>query len=487
MKAFKQNLLIAVIPLILLSACSKDLAKLNNDPKSPTTISYSALFTQGQNELVDLLTNADYNFNPVNFFEQYWQETTYLNESQYDIFYRGIPDLDWNVLYLNVLSNLVQADSLAKKQVTDASQLANVHAQIDIMEVTAFYYLLTTYGNVPYTDAFEIVKQAFPKYDDAMTVYKDLLKRISGDIAALNDGAEGVGPADQLIYAGDIDAWKKFASSLELRMGITIADVTNDDNLAKTTVEAAAPNVFTSNDDNAYYVYLSAPPYVNPIYNFFILQARQKDFVACTTFINQLQSNNDPRLPLFFATATNSSGANLGYIGVPPGQAGGYSGHSAPIPLIYTPAFRGVLIDYPETQFYLAEAAERGYNVGGTAESFYKKGVEASILEWGGTQAEADAYYAQPSVNYATASASWKEKIGTQAWIAFYNRAWDAWVDSRRLGAPAFPKPDKAVSDFPQRFTYPVTETNVNQDNYQAAASAIGGDKVTTKLFFVQN
>jgi hypothetical protein len=183
-------------------------------------------------------------------------------------------------------------------------------------------------------------------------------------------------------------------------------------------------------------------------------------------------------LPLYFAQSGGT------YIGVNPGDAGSYFGHSAPAPLIYTPSFRGVFMDYAETQFYLAEAAERGYNVGGTAASFYQNGVIASIEDWGGLPSDASTYYAQPSVTYATATGTWQQKIGTQAWIAFYNRAWDGWVDSRRLGYPVFPAPDGAVSGFPLRFTYPVTETNVNSDNYKAAAAAIGGDDVTTKLFF---
>src|ERR1700749_4234170 len=152
MKIFKQSFLILSVLLLLLAGCTKDLTKLNNDPKNPTTISYNALFTRGEQQLSNILNNADYDFNPMNFFQQYWQETTYLNESQYDIHYRGIPDADWNVLYLNVLANLNRADSLSKTQITDAGQLANVHAQIDIVEVNAFYYLLTTYGNIPYTD-----------------------------------------------------------------------------------------------------------------------------------------------------------------------------------------------------------------------------------------------------------------------------------------------------------------------------------------------
>jgi hypothetical protein len=40
------------------------------------------------------------------------------------------------------------------------------------------------------------------------------------------------------------------------------------------------------------------------------------------------------------------------------------------------------------------------------------------------------------------------------------------------------------VSAFPVRFTYPATEVNLNNANYTAAAASIGGDKVTTKIFW---
>ncbi len=482
MKIFNRTLLIVPILLLLLGGCTKDLTKLNNDPKNPTNISYTALFTRAQFRLSFLLNNADYDYNPQNFFEQYWQETTYLNESQYDILYRGIPDLDWNVLYLDVLANLVRADSLAKLQITDAGTLASVHAQIDITEVQAFYYLVTTYGNVPYTDAFKISSTNFPRYDDAMTIYKDLLTRLTADIAALNGGGDGVGSADQ-VYGGDNTSWKKYANSMLLRMGILLADV--DNATAQAAVEAAAPHVFQSNADNAYFSYTTSPPYVNPIYNFMTLGSRFEDFDACSTFINELDSLKDPRLPLYFTTQSDTQTT---YSGLPPGVGGGYFGNSNPNPTLIAADFRGDFLDYPEVQFYLAEAAARGYNVGGSAATFYKNGVEASILQWGGAQADADAYYAQASVDYASAASgsTWQQKIGTQAWIALYNRAWDAWTETRRLGYPVLPAPNHAVSTFPYRFTYPVAETNVNSVNVSAAATAIGGDLRTTKLFFVK-
>jgi hypothetical protein len=65
-----------------------------------------------------------------------------------------------------------------------------------------------------------------------------------------------------------------------------------------------------------------------------------------------------------------------------------------------------------------------------------------------------------------------------------YNHPDDEWIDIRRLDWPALAAPVGAVSGFPNRLYYPITEQTVNGTNYTQAASAIGGDVVTTKLFW---
>src|SRR5688572_30811517 len=102
----------------------------------------------------------------------------------------------------------------------------------------------------------------------------------------------------------------------------------------------------------------------------------------------------------------------------------------------------------------------------------------------GGTAAQADAYLLQSGVSYLTAAGDWKEKIGTQKWIAFYNRTIDTWTDVRRLDFPKLPAPAAARSGFPNRFTYPTNEQTLNGSNYTSAAAKIGGDKVETKIFW---
>ena len=150
--------------------------------------------------------------------------------------------------------------------------------------------------------------------------------------------------------------------------------------------------------------------------------------------------------------------------------------------------FPSVLIDYVEVEFLLAEAAARGYNVGtGTKESHYNEAVTQSILAWGGTSAEASAYLAQAEIGYSTGSTAgdFRKKIGLQKWIALYNRGLEGWAEWRRFDSPVFNiARNKTIQDIPMRMPYPYNENNLNLANYTAASAAIGGDQVSTKLFW---
>ena len=471
----KKILIIAFISF-LFTACKKDLTTLNIDPKNPATVPAEALFTNGEHNLVNTLTSSNVNLNIFRLVDQYWQETTYTDESNYDLNQRSIPQNFWVDLYRDVLQNLEISKKLIASSDDAPGVKKNKAAQADILQVYTYYYLVTTYGNIPYTQALHLDSTTTPKYDDQAAVYSALLTRLDADITALDASKGGFGSAD-IIYGGDIAAWKLFANSFKLKMGITLADA--DPTKAKSVVESAvAAGVFTSNANNASFAYLSGPPNTNPIW-VDLVQSGRKDFVGATTIVNTLKSLNDPRLPLYFTT--DFAG---GYSGGKPGASSNYATFSKPSTTIIDPAYPALLLGYDEVEFDLAEAVERGFTVTGTAMSHYNAAVTASILYWGGTTTQATAYLVQPSVNYLTATGTYKQKIGTQEWIALYNRGVDAWIEIRRLDFPVIVAPTSALSAFPVRFTYPINEQNLNKANYDAASAAIGGDKVTTKLFW---
>lgn len=466
-------ILLAVI-FLMAAGCTKELTSLNVDPKNPSTSPSYAFFTNAQRAFANTITSSNVNLNIFRLITQYWQETTYTDESNYDLATREINDAVWNALYRDALRDFQEAKTLIPSDVSDATVQKNQLAITEILQIYAFYYLVTTYGNIPYSQALDI-SNAFPVYDDAATAYNDLLTRLDAAINNLDVAGKSFGSAD-IIYGGDVALWKKFGNSLKLKMGMTIADA--DLAKAKTVVESAATSgVFTSNDDNAKFAYLGAPPNTNPIWVDLVQSGRQ-DFVAATTIVNEMKTRNDPRISLYFTV----DGSN-GYSGLAPGVAGSYSAFSKPDEAIVAPDFPTTVLDYAEVEFLLAEAIQRGFAVGGTAVTHYNNAITASIFDWGGTEAQATAYLAQPTVVFSPAN--WKKSIGEQKWIALYNRGFEEWIEWRRLDYPQLlPAADADPQVIPVRYPYPVNEQNVNTTNYKAAADAIGGDEKETKLWF---
>ncbi|HEY1024896.1 MAG TPA: SusD/RagB family nutrient-binding outer membrane lipoprotein [Sphingobacteriaceae bacterium] len=471
----KKSIYIVLAVIMIITACTKDLSELNVDPKNPSSAPSYALVTNAQRSLSNTLTSANINLNIFRLIIQHWNTTQYPDESNYDLGNREINDNVWDALYRDALRDLQEAKTLIPTDVQDPAVQQNQLAIVDILEVYTYYYLVTTYGDIPYTQALDI-NQPFPVYDDAATIYADLLTRLDAAIADLDPAAASFGAAD-IIYGGVVSDWIRFANSFKLKMGMTIADV--NPALARTTVESAvAAGVLTSNAQNAEINYQGAPPNTNPIW-VDLVQSGRDDFVAASTLVNTMNTLLDPRRDNYFTTDPTGN-----YSGAEPGTLAAYAQFSHVNPVITQPTFPGLLLDYSEVEFLLAEAVERGFNVGGTAPLHYNNAVTASITYWGGTEVEATTYLTQASVNYVTAPGDYRQKIGVQKWIALFNRSFDAWIEWRRLDAPDLEPAVDAISEIPVRYPYPVNEQNVNRANVEAAGTAIGGDDVATNLWW---
>src|SRR5690606_17102556 len=148
------------------------------------------------------------------------------------------------------------------------------------------------------------------------------------------------------------------------------------------------------------------------------LYSTREDYVAANTLVDAMNELNDPRRKQFFTQVDGE------YSGGIYGFTNSYPDFSTVSAKVAAPDNEGLLLDYSEVNFLLAEALERGFAVGGTVEDHYNEAITSSIEYWGGTSAEADAYLGQSSVAYTSAAGDWKDKIGTQKWIALYNRGY---------------------------------------------------------------
>lgn len=486
-----KSLILAIPALLLASSCAKTLP--NTDLKNPGQGSVPGVYlvTSAERSLARSLSSTNVNGFITRLLVQYWTETTYNDEATYNLANRTIPDNVWNAYYQGALGNLNEAKRLISADaVLDAGTKANQLACVDVLAVHAWHNLVDTFGNVPYSQALDINNKT-PTYESAATVYTDLLKRLDADIAALkaNSGAGTLGSAD-LIYGGNVSSWIRYASSLKLRLAMTTYDV--DPGRAATLVQQAAPDVFQSNSQAAQLAFQSTNPNTNPLYED-LVQSGRYDFVGTNVFIdNQLLPTSDPRLPIYFQPVDGTSST---YAGAPYGPSTNYSLWSNPGVVLRNPTLPAMFMSYYEVQFLLAEAAARGINVGSSAATLYNNAVTASITYWentagvGNPSVDAAAYLAQPSVAYATAAGDFKQKIGTQKWIALYNQPSQAWTEWRRLDYPKLQPPAVTYqnSAIPLRYFYPNSEQNLNEANRKDAATAIGGDVVSTKIFWDKN
>ena len=473
MRKMRNYLLSLLCVAFVFTSCEVD-ESLNIDQKNPSEVPASGLFTNALKNLGNQMNSCSVNENVFRLYAQYWAQTTYPDESQYNQVTRNIGGNMWNTMYRDVLQDLKGAKELITAEGGSQAQLGI----IKFMEVYAYSVLVDTFGNVPFTEALN-PENPSPMYDDAAGIYTALASHLEEAIGDLSSG-NGFDGSQDIAYAGNINQWRKAAISLKLRMAMRLAD--SNPSVSQTMAESAFnAGPITGNTDNFGINYLSAAPNTNPLW-VSLVQSGRKDFVAANTLIDAMNPTNDPRLPSFFQTYEGN------YVGGTYGSANGASSNSDLSELIKTPDLKGDLITAAEVHFLLSEAAARGYSVGGSAEAYYNSAIEVSMDEWGVSAADTATYLALEEVAYGTASGDWMQKIGSQKWVAMYNNGYEGWTTWRLfdLGLNG-PLVDGITLAIPTRFLYPASEATLNGSQYDTAASAIGGDSKTTKVFWDVN
>ena len=363
-----KKILIIFLVFISVTACEK-LDTLNANLKDFTVVPGEAVYNGATRALLNQMFTCNVNNNNTMLFVQYFAETTYPDESRYDMITRPIPATHMNTMYRLVLMNYkdaARALSTASLGGIDQKQRDNQLAIIEIMSIFTWSNLVETYGNMPYSEALDYLKPN-PKYDDGLTIYKDLISRLNAAITKLDPAYAGMGAGYDNVFGGTVAGtakWIRFANTLKLRMWIMLSDVASEAALAKTTVEAAAPNVFNvpitsaTTGDKFALTYLSASPNQNPFYTELVVSGRY-DFVNTSVYVDAMNAVNDPRRVGYMWTQVDGA-----YVGGAQGMPNSYPAFTHVDNAKLTATREVVLMDYTEAEFLLAEAVERGFSVG---------------------------------------------------------------------------------------------------------------------------
>ncbi len=415
--------------------------------------------------------------------------------------------------------------------------------KIDYMpEIKAIYLMLFNYsaienvdlfGPMPYYDHKGLFDEGSFIYNNVRTIYYQAKADLDAAIECLKyykdhrsatykkQIGSTIKSRVQLLSldyadASDLSVWIRFANSLKLRMAIhmTGVDPVNAQKWAEEAVDPKNGGVIEEESDEIA-LYVSKTGTAHPL----IEIMDWNDLVMGASFINLLQNLDHPYMKYLFTknevalakspravpgtsapAVTPKESVYVGMRnGVIPGegQAVGdnpYCGYSK-IDKTYfyecnPPLY---LMKVSEVCFLRAEGAIRGWNMGGTAQSFYEQGIRTAYLEDRNSPRKEYVNYVDdylnvvapkgiayvdpqgltpdmPSVtkigvkwNEGDSKETKLEKIITQKYIASFPYSYESWVDLRRTGYPKlFPILHPEHSDGTIKFGDPKVQTADN-------------------------
>ena len=467
MTTMKRYLAVPALALALgLGACDNGLTEINENPNAPEQVPGEYLLANAIADAVGSNPHAThgvwYGLYMTDIWSQYLAQSQYNDEDRYTPRESQVTGI-WDEFYVGPLADLKLVKQLGEETGED-----NMFATGEILTQWIFQHLTDTYGAIPYSQALqgdEGIRQ--PQYDSQQAVYTGMLTALSAAQDMIDPTGDASFAAGDLLYGGDMEAWRRFANSLRLRMAMRISNVLPT--LAQQQfVDAYNDGVFQSNADNAVMHWGAEVPSQNPLYDYYVNQDRGGDFVVSATLVDSLARRDDPRLAIYADLSEDGV-----YRGLPNGSLPG--DHELPEGATFSqlgsyflePDAPSVVMSYAEVQFLLAEAAAKGW-IAGSPENFYREGIRASMEQYGIADAAIDAYLAQPEVAYAGLPS-----IYFQKWVALYMTGAEAWAEVRRTGYPVL-TPTRG-SEIPARLPYPNEEQLYNPEHWQSA----GGSSVT--------
>lgn len=425
------------------------------------------------------------------------------------------PESGWvAATFNNTMSNPITSYTTVQ-QMTDDPIFLSVSK---ILKVMALAKLTDIYGPIPYS-GLEVQGQINVAYDAQDKVYELMIADINDaiDVLSLTPTANFSPLADRF-YQGNVSKWIKLANSMKLRLAIRMANV--NQTLAKLSAEQVASHsigAFTTNDDNAI---LNISGLLNP-YKVGMLDWNGGDSRIGADITSYMNGYNDPRMTSYF-DATTISGYEDQYIGIrngiviPSPQTVGQSYSNINVKIRQGTSIPVMVA--AEVAFLKAEGALRGWNMGGTAKSFYEQGVQLSFDQWGAGSASGyltdnsnkPQLYVDPygkfsftgtpssiTIAWDNADASISgtniERIITQKWIAIFPDGVEAWSEFRRTGypklMPVILNRSSVVSTerMARRLAYPQSEYTGNRENVLKAVQLLGGpDNMATDLWWAK-
>ena len=469
--------------LVASAGCKKleDFGQTNVDPNSTTQANPAALLT---NTLAGANTTSGLAFysyiTRAGFYGQYFSETQYPDASNYTLIQDGFVGIYSGALY-----------DLQNIQILNTSN--NMNQVAKILQQYIFWSITDRWGDVPYSQALKGIEFNAPAYDSQESIYKGMIATLTTAVASFDNSAI----SGDIVYNGDVAAWKRFANSLRMLMSLQLSKrYPGASDYSATQFKAAladAGGYITTNAQNVKITYNTN--YKNPLFNEY---NGRKDLAESKTMTDLLTTTlgGDARQNAYGGASEVLGSTASSSLGVPYGVTRAVATAFTDGNPTWARVLRGdlrtenspfVILSAAEVTLARAEAA----NMGWTAEALpalYLAGITLSHEQWGVSGPSAN-YLTNANVAIGAAGAVGNLKnIATQEYIASYPNGLRAWNIYRRTGFPALVPATAATNAtrvIPRRYVYSPTEITTNGASYRAAVAKLtGGDTQDARIWW---
>ncbi len=420
--------ILAIFVLTLGLYGCKDYLDINYDPNSPAADNLTSDMIIPAVEMNIAATYAytmhvmgAYN---VQYYAQQAGTPNYLNYSKFNVSGSDTRGM-YTQLFQRALGNL----ETVRKKATDAGE-NGVYLQAAVLRAYAFQLLVDAFGEVPYSEAFDITNAA-PKYDNGEDIYKGLIKELDEALSKVNNGDQVA--TSYIVPSKSLNSWIQFANALKLKLLTRMSNVSDveseiksildEDNLPESDIEIAGCWANASGQANPFYSEEKATwgrVQHNVIGNLALIATMKQD------------SYTDPRLAAWFEPNGSNeyqgsiSGTNLST------AEDKYNSTAAWCETKYAYNTPVIFIARAEIDFFIAEYYARKGD-GSSASKYYSAANEASFATAG--VSGADGFIKA----FPYDQSNWKQSIGIAKWIALAGiNGFEGYTEARRLDYPAF-------------------------------------------------
>lgn len=382
--------------------------------------------------------------------------------------------------YYEVLRNTFLGENAAKD-----AQKPNMQAQYQIMKAFTFYSLTVIFENVPYHEVMDFDGEnlftRYPKYDSQETILKQVVNELDEAMALIDTSNPERIEQQDLLYAGDMEKWKKFANSLKIRTLVLLSEKLPEYHVQ---LDAAFNEPFIDEfEESAIFHYGDGIGNANQLYKFHeqFLDGNSRFVYASKPFVDLLDDKRDIRTNYFFDFGEDNK-SGFKHYGIDPGTGAFTITSVLSLNFIYA-SMPDIFISAAEMKFLQAEAILKKWITGSTqdAQVAYEQGVRLNfeylnsldpIAQDGGiNQIFIDSYLENRLSNLSVLgedSPNALRAIYYQAYVDYYHRGVDAWTFVRRTNyPPTRPMPEQsALGDHITRLPYSTDEINTNVNVY---------------------